>query len=449
MASIDDIKHVVIVLMENRSFDHMLGYLSLPPFSRPDVDGQSLNADWLNKAQNPDGGQNFQPFHNSNAFYLPPGFDPPHQRENVAAHLGSFNDGVYAMNGFVGAIPQNVSNNPDHRKLVMSYFGAEEVPMNHFLASNFTICDRWFCAVPSGTQPNRLMAMGGTSIIESNATPLPSQELVYDWLDKRNIPWCVYHQGLPFFTMMLQWVGRILEGKNFRPFSSLESDLESTPPAELPKVIFVEPTYGDAPHFGRSTDDHAPSGVSDGQEFLMQVYNAVSSSRAFWNASLTFIGYDEHGGFFDHVSPPLVQTDPPVIDKYPKFTSLGPRTPAFVVSPFVKPGACSHDFFDHTSVLKFLGEKFGGGSYAAPVDSRPAESLSKALNFDAPIIDRPVAPAMNAYLEAKPKANPLELTAPAPQTELQQAFRAGVEELKRQGDPSHPVFGNLIQQVPG
>ena len=448
MANIDDIKTVVIVLMENRSFDHMLGYLSLPPYNRSDVEGQSTDPAWLAKFGNPDGGELFQPFHNADPYYLPPGFDPPHQRENVANHLGALSNGVYAMNGFVRAIPSSVSMNPDHRRLVMGYFGSLEAPINHFFATNFTICDRWFCAVPSGTQPNRLMAMGGSSIIESNATPLPSQPLIYDWLDEHGISWRVYHQGIPFFTMMLRWVPRILTSDNFRSFSSLKTDLESTPPAQLPKVIFVEPDYGDAPHFGRSTDDHAPSGISGGQEFLMQVYNAVISSGSFWNRSLTFVGYDEHGGFFDHVSPPLIRTNPPTSTSYDPFLSLGPRTPAYVLSPFVKAGACVHKTFDHTSVLKFVAEKFGNGSYSLEVDARPVESLSRALNFDSPLSKPPPAPAMDEYLNRQPQANPFEVTIPSTGTDLQEAFREGIAEMKRQGGNSHPTLGPLLQQVP-
>ncbi|HTL56595.1 MAG TPA: alkaline phosphatase family protein [Candidatus Limnocylindrales bacterium] len=448
MATIDDIKTVVIVLMENRSFDHMLGYLSLPPSSRIDVDGQSADPAWLTKFANQDGTQQFQPFHNDDPYYLPAKFDPPHQRENVAEHLGVLNNGTYAMNGFVAAIPQSVSSNPDHRRLVMGYFGAAEVPINDFFATNFTICDRWFCAVPSGTQPNRLMAMGGASVIERNATPLPPQPLIYDWLDEHNISWCVYHQGIPFFTMMLRWVPRILAGRNFRPFDRLKTDLESTPPSQLPQVIFVEPDYGDAPHFGRSTDDHAPSGVSDGQEFLMQVYNAVTSSRSFWNRSLTIMGYDEHGGFFDHVSPPLIRTAPPNGASYNAFLSLGPRTPAYVLSPFVNAGACAHDLFDHTSVLKFIAEKFGNGSYSLAVDTRPVESLSKVLTFENPITSPPPAPAVDAYLNQRPPKNPYEVTIPFDGTELQNAFMAGATEMKRQGGDTHPFFGRLLQNVP-
>jgi phospholipase C len=354
------------------------------------------------------------------------------------------------MNGFVSEIPPDVSTNPNHRRLVMGYFGANEVPTNHFFASNFTICDHWFCAVPSGTQPNRLMAMGGATAIESNQTPLPSQDLVYDWLDRQGISWRVYHQGIPFFTMMLHWVPAILlDGNKFRDFRRLKTDLESTPPSQLPKVIFIEPQYGDAPHIGRSTDDHAPDGVADGQEFLMQVYNAVTSSLAFWNRSLTFVGYDEHGGFFDHVSPPLLQTNPPDgAKKYDPFLSLGPRTPAYIISPFVKASACVNKAFDHTSVLKFIAEHFSDGSYSAAVNARPVESLSAALNFDSPILTPPPIPPTADYLSRRPPVNPYAVTVPPPKTELQQAFREGISEMKRQGGDTHPTLGPILQQVP-
>src|SRR6266404_2157169 len=108
MPILSDIKTVVIVLMENRSFDHMLGYLSLPPHNRTDVEGQSTDPVWLARFANPDGGQLFQAFHNDNPYFLPPGFDPPHQRKNVTNHLGSLSNGAYAMNGFVSAIPPDI-----------------------------------------------------------------------------------------------------------------------------------------------------------------------------------------------------------------------------------------------------------------------------------------------------------------------------------------------------
>jgi len=420
--------------------------LSLPPFSRTDVDGQSLDPAWLARFTNIDKGQSLQPFLSDDPYSLPGKFDPPHERPYVAQHLGAPQNGQYPMNGFPSAIPDTVSADPAVRRLVMSYFGAQQAPINDFFAKNFTICDRWFCSLPAGTQPNRLMAMSGQSMIEVNQTPLPDQPLVYDWLNDHKVTWRVYHQGIPFFTMMLKWVSEILGDDHFRSFSDLEADLVNTPPDKLPQVIFVEPTYGDAPHIGPSSDDHAPSGISDGQEFLMQVYNAVISP-SFWANALMVVSYDEHGGFFDHVSPPLIPTAPPQAGLYPQFDSLGVRVPGYLISPFVAQGAASHLLFDNTSILKLLGEKFdASGSYSPLVDARAVKSVADALAFDNPSPDPPPAPALNAYLALRPPAPPV--TAPPPETALQQAFRDSVEEMKRQGaGPDHKKFGLLIQAL--
>ena len=120
-----------------------------------------------------------------------------------------------------------------------------------------------------------------------------------------------------------------------------------------------------------------------------------------------------------------------------------------MISPFVKPGIAVNNLFDHTSVLKFLGEKFdANGSYSPVVDARPVESVSAALDFNNPIVVPPAAPAMNAYLNPRPPA-PIAATVPAPDTELKEAFRQGTEEMKRKGaGPAHPKFGTLLKQIP-
>src|ERR1022692_4392711 len=146
MPNLDQINTIVIVMMENRSFDHMRGYLSLPPFNRADVDGQSTDPAWLARFVNVDKGQSVRPFLSTNPYTLPPAFDPPHERPNVAVQMGPLQNGAYPMNGFVSAIPDKVSVDPDVRRLVMAYFGAEQAPISHFFASNFTLCDRWFCS---------------------------------------------------------------------------------------------------------------------------------------------------------------------------------------------------------------------------------------------------------------------------------------------------------------
>ncbi|MDR3457494.1 MAG: alkaline phosphatase family protein [Verrucomicrobiae bacterium] len=208
-----------------------------------------------------------------------------------------------------------------------------------------------------------------------------------------------------------------------------------------------EPTYQDSPHTGTSTDDHAPAGISDGQEFLMQVYKAVTASPAFWKNSLMIVDYDEHGGFFDHVPPPIIPTNPPDGAKWSvPFKSLGIRTPAFIISPFVEAGAVSHNLLDHTSVLKLLGEKFGSGSYSAEVDSRPVGSISHVLDFTNPILQAPAPPPLDAYLNLRPPApTPGVVTIPPRDTALQKAFSDAVASMKQHGaDSSHPKFGQLL-----
>ncbi|MDB6040357.1 MAG: Phospholipase, partial [Verrucomicrobiales bacterium] len=130
MRDLDQIKTIVVVMMENRSFDHMLGYRSMLPIGA-DVDGQRADPAWRRTCLNMDiGGEETEPFLNSNPYSLPPNFDPPHQRKDVAAHLGVKNNGVYPMNGFIKAIPSDVSPDPAVRRLVMSYYGAKEAPIN-------------------------------------------------------------------------------------------------------------------------------------------------------------------------------------------------------------------------------------------------------------------------------------------------------------------------------
>jgi phospholipase C len=440
-----------MLMMENRSFDHLLGYLNLPGSGRTDVDGLEADPAWLAGHANPDGATMNPPYLSDDPYSMPAKFDPPHERTNVEANLGAVVDGQFAMDGFINPIDPAVSSDPAVRKLVMSYFNAQSAPMSDFLATNFTICDRWYSSLPAGTQANRLMAMSGFSTIDHNQTPLPNQDLVYDWLTEKGITWRVYHQGLPFFAMMPRWVIGALGDSHFRDFSEMAGDMLHTPPDELPQVIFVEPTYGDAPHLGRATDDHAPSGIADGEGFILETYNAITQSDVFWQSCLFIVDFDEHGGFYDHVSPPLIPSPAPNAE-YKPFQSLGVRTPGFVISPFVKKGAVCNEIFDHTSVLKLLGERFSpDGKYLPVVDSRPVQSLSVALDFSNPIVPSPGAPALVDYLAARPPAPP-PATAVMPSTAgpnvLPQAFSDALDSLRIQGaDASHDKFGQLIAAI--
>lgn len=144
----------------------------------------------------------------------------------------------------------------------------------------------------------------------------------------------------------------------------------------------MEPLYEDdyRRNNRQATDDHSAAPLTGGQRFLKMVWEAVKSPGT-WENVVWVLYYDEHGSIFDHVMPPAIPTPPPPRASYSDgFKTLGVRVPSIVVSPFVQPESICSKLFDHTSVLKFLGEKFGGGKYSRFVDGRPVNSLSEVLS---------------------------------------------------------------------
>ncbi|MFZ3376313.1 MAG: alkaline phosphatase family protein [Chthoniobacterales bacterium] len=447
--NLDLIKTIVVVMMENRSFDHMLGYLRRTK-GWENVEGvKAEDSDWVQRTTNTYNGKAYPPFHQTDPFHKMPA-DPPHEYTDIARQMGYPDErGVFPMNGFVQSYANATAKpkiNTPESAVVMGYFTGESIPVTDFLAKNFAICDHWFSSLPAGTQANRLMSMAGYSRIAHNAFPLPSHTLVYDWLDAHGVNWRVYHEGLPFFAMMLDQIPRIL-GPRFKPLADLWDDVRDESPSEFPKVIFIEPWYTDGPHHDVSRDDHAPSSVIGGQQFLDEVYRGIRANPN-WDGTVMIINYDEHGGFFDHVSPPAVRTDPPkdTVDNH-GFTNLGVRVPALIVSPFLTPGTICDKRLDHTSVLKFLGQKFGHGSgYSANVDGREVASVYEVLNLDQPRSGSPpAAPPLGDYLkQTPPPAGYLPNTFPP--SVLGEAFKRGLDEIRKR--PDNAKFRDLLEAFP-
>ncbi len=448
--NLDLVKTIVVVMMENRSFDHFLGYLCLEPFNRKDVEGIKSTPAWQTKAASDYNGAKYCPFLLTDPYDLIDA-DPPHERDQIAIQMGTAVNGIFPLNGFVtnyagakGAPPLTTNSHPP----VMGYFSAEQVPVTDFFAQNFAICDHWFSSLPAGTQPNRLMAMSGFSLIDVNQVPLPNQELVYDWLTTNKIRWRVYHEGMPFFAMMPRWIPDVVRKEHFRPFAHLMNDVENETPEEFPQVIFIEPTYTDAPHIGLSSDDHAPSAVKGGQQFLLEAYRCMSQIPDVWSGTVMIVTYDEHGGFFDHVSPPGIRTNPPPGAHYPKgFDTLGIRVPAFVVSPFVKPGTVFNDCLDHTSILKFIGQKFGlAGSYSDLVDQRPVGSVWDVLSE--PSHQPAVAiPSLAPYLQKQPDVAGFT-PGTLPETRMQHGFQYALDDIRTSPHAPEEKFADLLDKFP-
>jgi phospholipase C len=376
------IQTVVITILENRSFDHILGYLGMPDSGHP----LAGRIEGIQHAQLYYAHDTYQPRAITSPVLTP---GPPHEREDIDVQINSL---AGPMHGFVQSY-RNVYPNDDATR-VMEYCIKGYLPTTDFLARNFSICDNWFAPLPASTLPNRLMAMSGYSLVDHTQSGYfqiaqdlfhnNPDDLVYDWLTARGISWRVYLGGYSFFFMEMPRLLGLYEGdvqvqKLFRPIDRLIDDFQT---GDLPQVVFIEPLYEDDPRRGTAaaSDDHPPASLYGGQRILKIVYDALSAGAA-WNNLVAFFTYDEHGSFFDHVRPPAIATAPPSQALYSEgFKTLGVRVPSIVVSPFVRPASLCEEILDHTSILKFLGEKFNGGRYTDLVDNRPVQSASSALD---------------------------------------------------------------------
>jgi phospholipase C len=422
---------VVVVMLENRSFDHFFGYLGLPGYGgRTAVTALTDLTDpaLLNPAAN---GTMCPPYISQDG---PFATDLPHERDYVATQLApSRLTGQFLMNGFVAAYERFSGSSGQLRSPPLGLMTPRDIPISSFLAQQFALCDHWFAPLPTSTHPNRLMSLSGYSLIDSTPNALlPDQTLVFDWLEKRNIRWRVYSDGIPFLTLMPHAWPLMISGK-FKRLSDLSHDALNEPDTSWPQVILVEPDYESAPvHLsGQACDNHPPLPVAFGEAFLRQVYEALTGApTARWAKMLTIYTFDEHGGFFDHVPPAPIPSPKPQGAVYTAggdFATTGVRVPAILISPLVTPGSVKKDLFDHTSILQLIAERFGsnGEIYSSEVDARRqagVQSVSVAL--EAGLAARTPPPPPGQPIQAMAS---LQSTRLNPTTDLQRAFIAGVE----------------------
>jgi phospholipase C len=381
-ARLGGIDHIVVVMLENRSFDHMLGFLSLPEGdggrARTDVDG--LTGPHVNT--NPHDQLPVPIHHLTRTKFAGETEDPDHSATSVDEQIAGGE-----MSGFVknfARISQHRANTADpplpvpDPTLVMGYYGAQELPVYDHLAAEYCVVDRWFSSVPGATWPNRLYSIAGRAAGSrddvASGPPIYSLPSFTRHLDEHQVDWRWYS----FDPATLRCVDpqyRLGDHDRFafvdeRKLSTLErvagalmeegpSFLDDCAKGALPPVSWIDPRFKDLRVLGpNSNDDHPPSDVVAGQELVMTIYNALSSGPK-WARTLLVITYDEHGGFYDHVPPPAAVDDDPE-----KFGRLGVRVPALLVSPLVERGSTSstvlgRDFhFDHTSIVKTILTRF-------------------------------------------------------------------------------------------
>jgi phospholipase C len=325
-----------------------------------------------------------------------------------------------AMSGFVtnyqGFFP---TATPAELAEVMKYHDRGTLPALHALAESFTVCDKWFSSLPGPTWPNRLFIHSGTSL---GKVTMPDsvfnlnwhwydQTTLYDRLNAAGRTWRIYYGDVPQSLVLVHQLepGNAFHYRKFQHFFTDAAALDAV--EKFPEFCFIEPAYN---HPG-ANDDHPPYDVMSGQGLIAEVYNALRANEQLWNSTLLLIVYDEHGGFYDHVAPP--PTVPP--DNHHSeytFDQLGPRVPAILVSPFIKPGVFSEQL-DHTSLLRYLTDKWNLG----PLGARTTQAKSFAgvigstLRTDTP----KTIPAMPASGKLPPQT---PVPVPATLTDQQQAL---------------------------
>lgn len=350
------IKHVVVVMMENRSFDHLLGWV-------PGADGKQAGLTFTNK----------EGVAHSTA-PLAPDFqgcghpDPDHDYVGGRVEL---NNG--ACDGWLRAGQNDEYSIGYYQQADLSFLGVA--------ATNWTVCDHYFSAIMAGTYPNRVYQHAAQTDRLENTLAISSLPTIWDRLADKGLTGRYYFSDIP---MLALWGVKYIP--IMRPISNFYDDAAE---GKLPEVCFVEPRFlGEAQ--GVSSDYHPVSDIRTGEHFLSKVYNAVVSSPN-WTNTVLVINFDEWGGFFDHVPPPTAPV--PDADRAAGDTSglRGFRVPALVISPWSRRGGVSTNVYDHNSVLKMIEWRWE----LEPLTVRDQTATNLAMALDFSMYDTN-APAINA-----------------------------------------------------
>ncbi|CAN6321915.1 unnamed protein product [Urochloa humidicola] len=459
------IKTVVVLVQENRSFDHMLGWMKS---LNPEIDG--VTGDETNHVDASDPSSRAVRF-SEGAQYVDP--DPGHSIQAIyeqvygtafadAASTPMTPPGVAAppMSGFA---QQAEKEKPGMAETVMSGFAPEAVPVYRDLVREFAVCDGRFASVPASTGPNRLFVHSATSrgLVSNDAKKLVlglPQRTIFDSLHDHGLTFGIYYQYPPS-TLFYRNLRQIKYLGNFHPF-----DLEfrrHCREGKLPNYVVIEQRYFDlGPLLPRGNDDHPSHDVAEGQRLVKEVYEALRSGPQ-WKEALLVVTYDEHGGFYDHVPTPAGGTTVPSPDGIGSgapfffgFDRLGVRVPALLVSPWIEPGTVLHrpaskssGEFEHSSIPATVKKIFGLEGFLTQRDAWAA-TFDAVLTRHAPRDDCPLALPEPVKMRMTMAAE----HAPAPLSEFQEelvqlAAALNGDHAREEYDPRRLVQGMTVAEA--
>jgi phospholipase C len=366
------VEHIVVLVLENRSFDHMLGFLyadsgNVSPAAKQPFEGltgKEFNSDAAGasfpvSALAPE---------TANVYFMP-GADPG--EGFVATNVQLFGEarppaGVSATNsGFVTDFAATLKGTDAHRLVIsgttasdiMGILTPELLPVLSGLARGFAVCDHWFSAVPTETFPNRAFLCAATSQghMDDSTSKYTSQS-IFGLLSAHNFAWSIYgYNGPPLTRLNFPDTTNAPES-HFGVFRDFQAAAAA---GSLGAYTFLEPSWGSS-----GNSQHPNYDVSLGEQLIHDVYYALRNGPA-WNQTLLIVTYDEHGGCYDHVAPPTgaVPPDSSAGEFGFDFTRFGVRVPAVLVSPLIAPGTVFRPSgavpLDHTSILKTVETRWG------------------------------------------------------------------------------------------
>lgn len=354
-------QHLVVLMLENRSFDHMLGFLKSPTYAIEGLDPNAL------PTNDPAVGNVPVPATPDARTVSDLNPDPAHDFLNVNVQVfGNKDADIFGplMQGFVKDYAA-VSKDPTKAANIMKCFTAQTLPILSTLAKRYAVCDHWFSSVPGSTIPNRLFAhaahSGGSLTQDAILAPL-RLKTIFEVMDDAANPYSYrIYTATTGGTILLTNLYLIHHQDGFHPYDEFKSDCAHE---ELPAYTFIEPRYDDDLANGLyANSQHPDFPVDEGEALIADVYSAIRNSPL-WPTTLLLIVYDEHGGIFDHVPPPTLTADPnhpPVpVSTNPsfQFDRLGVRVPAVFVSPRIKPGTIISQRFDHCSIVATVRKLF-------------------------------------------------------------------------------------------
>ncbi len=400
--TLPQIEHVVVLMLENHSYDNILGMLGRGRGQRPRGDGFTLAADGLPTATNPYPDGRLQ-----RAFRMP----TTCQLSNTPSQEWATSHNAYDNGRNDGFVRSTIS--PATSQLVgpvaMGYWTGDDLPLTYALASTFPIGDRWFSSCLGQTDPNRRFLIAataqgmtddigtgpGNAAANSTLGAPAANGTIFDRLTDAGISWADYAASYPTGATMELYPGNDTAYKtNAPPISQFFSDAQA---GTLPQFSLLDPDYG-------TQSQENPQNLAVGEGFLGQVIDALRNSPL-WSKTLFILTYDEHGGYYDHVPPPAAvapDSIAPVVNPgestYDGYARYGFRVPAMVIGPYAKPNHVSSVLYDHTSILAFLERKWNLA--AMTYRDANANDLTDFLDLQALKAGRPTFPELPALAPA-------------------------------------------------